>query len=125
MATQNPTLLGGLKAGIDLRTKQYHAVKMSAADTVVACTGVTDKPIGILQNNPNLNEEASIAVGGTSKFVAGGVVTNGTNVGTKADGRAQTAVATQFPVGTVVGDTTANDGEVTTVAVRIATVPLP
>jgi hypothetical protein len=96
MATQKP-ITHSFKAGGDLSAKQYHFVKISAAQTVVACTGTTDKAIGILQNDPDAaGEEAVVAILGTSKLVAGGIVAFGANIGPKADGRAQTAVATQF-----------------------------
>lgn len=111
MATQKP-ICHTFKAGADLSAKQYHFVKMSAPQTVVACSGVTDKAIGILQNDPDAaGEEAVVAILGTSKLVAGGVCTFGTNLGPKADGRAQTAVATQYARAHAV-DTSANDGEV-------------
>ena len=124
MATQNPVNLGGLKAGADLRTKQYHAVKISAADTVVSCAATTDKPLGILQNDPNTDEEAVVCVGGTSKYVAGGVVANAAQIGTKADGRGQTAVATQYPIGKVVSAASGADGDHITVTVNVSEVPL-
>lgn len=61
------------KADSDLRTKQYHAVKLTS--TGVDLPGaVTDIPYGILQNAPNTGEEAVIApigCGGYSKMVCG------------------------------------------------------
>jgi hypothetical protein len=96
MATQKP-ITHTFKAGGDLSAKQYHFVKMSADQTVVACTAVTDKAIGILQNDPDAaGEDAVVAIAGTSKLYAGAAYSFGINLGPKADGRGQTAVSTQF-----------------------------
>ena len=51
----------GLKAGAALTAKQWHAVKLATtAGEVVACSAVTDRPIGILQNDPADGEPAFI-----------------------------------------------------------------
>lgn len=69
----------GLLAGAALTAEQYQAVKLaSTANEVVACTAVTDRPIGILQNDPADGEAAqilglgvSLAVAATSTISAG------------------------------------------------------
>jgi hypothetical protein len=98
------TTLPGLFAGADLSAaaSQYKAVKLSAPNTVVLCAAVTDKPIGILQNKPKLNEPATVAWQGLSQWQCGAVLTAGTVVATNAAGQAQAAVATQFPIGQVI-----------------------
>jgi hypothetical protein len=98
------TTIPGLLSGADLSAaaSQYKAVKLSAPNTVVLCAAVTDKPIGILQNKPKLNEPATVAWQGVSQWQCAAVLTAGTVVATNAAGQAQAAVATQFPIGQVV-----------------------
>ncbi len=127
MATSNPPTLKSLNCATDLSAKQYHFVKMSGAQTVVICAAITDVPIGILQNAPDgtYNKAAVVAMiggGGTSKLVAGGALgTAGTIVATKADGRAQTAVTTQYPGATTI-DTAGADGDIIEVSLGAPTV---
>ena len=60
--------LKAYKAGADLSSKQYHFVKLSAIDTIVAC-GANEKPIGILMNKPVQGEAAEVALpGGGAKL---------------------------------------------------------
>ena len=61
----------GLKAGAALTAKQFHAVKMATTDgEVVAAAAVTDRPIGVLMNDPADGEPAQIAGPGVSMAVA-------------------------------------------------------
>lgn len=96
MATQQATQLITLKANADLSTKQYYFVKMTAARTVDIASATTDVIIGILQNKPTAaGQEAVVAIGGTSKLVAGAAISAGAVVSTTAASKGQTAVATQ------------------------------
>jgi hypothetical protein len=119
MATQQNTQTISLIASADLSAKQYHFVEMTGVNTVSYCNGTTDKAIGILQNDPISGGVAVVAIAGTSKLVAGGVVSAGGSVAPKADGRAQTAVATQY-ARAIVLETSANDGDI----VEAALIPL-
>jgi len=123
MATSVPDNCKTFIAGADLSAKQFHFVKLSAAQTVVACSATTDIPIGILQNKPDAaGKGAVVCMGGTSKLAAGGALaTAGTIVATKADGRAQAAVATQYPAAMTV-DTAGADGDLIEVIVGAPTV---
>jgi hypothetical protein len=122
MATSNPDNCKTFTAGADLSAKQYHFVKLSAAQTVVACSATTDIPVGILQNAPTSGKAAVVAMSGTSKLAAGGALaTAGTIVATKADGRAQAAVATQYPAAMTI-DTAGADGDLIEVTVGAITV---
>lgn len=71
----------GVIADTDLSTKQYRAVKMKGTTEVfevAAITANTDKPIGILQNDPDTGGKAAeVAWGGVSKVVLGGSVNSG------------------------------------------------
>lgn len=59
------------KAGSDLSDYQYRFVALDSADTIELCTGMSDYPIGILQNDPESGHEASVCINGTSKLHAG------------------------------------------------------
>jgi hypothetical protein len=119
MATQIPQTIP-LKAGADLSAKQYHFVEVTGVRTVGAANAVTDKAIGVLQNDPNAaGAEATVAIGGTTKLVAGGSITAGALVAPKADGRGQTAVATQY-ARAIALETSVNDGDI----IEVALIPL-
>jgi len=79
---------GNLTAAADLSSKQYHFVKLASATTVNVCSAITDAPIGILQNNPESGETATIAIFGISKVVADGTLAAGNVIGTSADAQA-------------------------------------
>lgn len=84
------TCTPGLKAGGDLTGAQYKFVKLNNAGDVVAIAAATDVPCGILQNKPNTGEAAQVAVEGVSKVQADEALDEGEEVGTSADGQAQT-----------------------------------
>jgi hypothetical protein len=79
--------LPSFTAAASLATKKFHAVKITAADTVNICTGATDVPVGILQNAPASGEACEIPEGGIVKAICGGVVAAGNWVGTDANGK--------------------------------------
>ena len=92
-------------AGADLSAKQYYFVKMSADNTVILCSGATDVPIGVLQNDPASGEEASVLVVGGTKLVASAAIAAGLKIGTASTGKADAKVAgtdtTEYTVGQV------------------------
>jgi hypothetical protein len=91
MSVQNKQIIVPFQAAGDLSTKQFYFVKLSAAHTVDVCSGVTDKPIGVLQNKPSAaGQEAEVCISGWTKVQAGGTVTVGThfNIGTDGNGKA-------------------------------------
>lgn len=60
-------------AGEDLSAKQYHFVKIDNGDgEVVAVSGATDRPIGVLQNAPTLGQAAEVTIVGGTKVECGG-----------------------------------------------------
>jgi len=71
----------GAIADADLSAKQYRAVKMKGTTEdfeVAAITAATDKPIGILQNDPDAaGKAAEVAYAGVSKGHLGGTVSSG------------------------------------------------
>lgn len=75
----NDTL--AVRAGADLRTKQYMAVEI---DGTVAGSSVA--AAGLLGNKPNNGEDATVVYQGRSKFVAGGTVAAGNTLGVNSTG---------------------------------------
>lgn len=111
-------------AGEDLSAKQYYFVKLSAAKTVVACSGTTDIAIGVLQNKPESGEAARVRLLGPTKVIADAALTYDDLVGTSADGQAAVMVngtdTTKYPRG-YVETPASNAGEVA----EIMLLPLP
>lgn len=113
MAWEGPQIkIPGLTASADLRQKQYHLVTMSGEKTVNACGTVTAIPVGVLQNAPNIGEEAEVVTIGVTKIVGDEDLDFGDLIGTSSDGQAQAIVAgtdtTVYIVGQVLdGNTTA------------------
>lgn len=83
------------KAGADLSAKQYHLVKFSADNTVVLCSALTDKPCGVLQDNPTVGQACQVLATGITKVAVNGVsaLLAGQAVGTAADGKAVKKIA--------------------------------
>jgi hypothetical protein len=112
-----------LVAGADLSAKQYFFVKLNSSGEAVLCSGATDKPIGVLQNNPASGEEAAIVVIGGTKLVSSASIDEGTLIGTSAAGKADAKTpgtdTTEFVVGTVIAAAGA-DLEILTAVVNCA-----
>jgi hypothetical protein len=92
-------------AGEDLSAKQYYLVKLSSGN-VVACSGVTDVPIGVVQNKPALGKAAEVVMLGGTKIVSSAATTAGALIGTAATGKAAAKTVgtdiTHYVVGTMV-----------------------
>lgn len=112
-----------LPAGADLSAKQYFFVKVNTSGQAVLCSGLTDKPIGVLQNTPKSGEEAAIVVVGGTKVVASASLDEGTLIGTTAAGKAGAKTPgsdiTNYVVGTVILAAGA-DNEILTAVVNCA-----
>lgn len=81
------------KAAATLADYQYHAMVLSAANTVTLA-GANAIVIGILQNKPDAAGEAAIVrVCGESKMVAGERIDLGTMITSKSDGHGERADA--------------------------------
>lgn len=108
-----------LPAGEDLSAKQYYFVKVNSSGEAVLCAAATDRPIGVLQNNPKSGTEAAIVVVGGTKVVAKNSIDEGVLIGTasdgKADGKTPGTDTTEYAVGTVILAATAEDQVATAV----------
>ena len=83
--------LAGLKAAGTL--VQYRACKMTAAHTVGSITNANaERPIGIVQNDPLVDEGVDIAVMGKCRAQYGGTVAAGDKLGCNDSGQLITDV---------------------------------
>lgn len=92
-------------------TTRYLIVKQGAdANHVAVCAGTTDVPIGVATDEAAAAEDpVDVALLGarcrTLKVAVGTVdISAGSLVATNASGKAQTAVATQYPIGRALTD---------------------
>ena len=74
-------------AAADLTASQYLLMNIDAAGKA-ALAGAAGRAVGVLQNNPNIDQAATLAIGGVSKVVAGAVVAAGADLQSDASGRA-------------------------------------
>lgn len=75
-------------AGEDLSAKQFHFVKLHTDGTVKACAATTDKPIGVLQNDPTSGQAALVKTAGLTEVIADSACAINDILGTSADGQA-------------------------------------
>lgn len=120
MATENPIYVDSSKSAYaDLSTKQYFLVK-ETANGIELCAAVTDKPCGILQNDPKAGESAQVMRLGKSKLVAGAAIAIGDQIGTDAAGKGAAKVVgtntTHYVVGSAC-EAAANANEIITVVI--------
>lgn len=84
-------------AAADLRQSRFRAVRWDTNGYVLA--GAGDEIAGVLENNPNIGEEARVFVGGIHEAVSGGDCWIGTQLIADEEGRLVQPVGT---VGVVV-----------------------
>jgi hypothetical protein len=112
-----------LEAGADLSSKQYYFVKLDNAGKAVVCSGATDIPVGVLQNNPTSGQAAEVVVVGLTKVSSDAGLAIGALIGTSGDGQADAKTmgtdTTEYVVGTVL-TTTGAAGVIGSVLVNCA-----
>jgi hypothetical protein len=116
-------------AAADLRLHQFKAVVLGAAGTVnLPMTDVTQKAIGILQNQPNLGEEAVVAVLGVSKAIANAAINAGVLVSPEwvddvgDSGKVGATVATAYTLGITLSPADAEDDVISVLLGNIAVI---
>lgn len=113
-----------LVAGEDLSAKQYHFVKIdNGTGKAVAVSGATDRPIGVLQNNPTSGQEAEVLIVGGTKIECGGSASAGQALFASASATAVTlafgtTASAAYSVGTFIAAGAA--GEVSTAVIDCA-----
>jgi len=111
---QGATIVDSLLAGGDLSSSQFRFVKMSGT-TVVAVSGATDQPVGVLQNTPASGELATFVRFGPTKLEASAAITAGARIGPSANGRGVTYTPNHAGSNWVCGrarDAAANAGDI-------------
>jgi len=74
----NSAVKASFTAGENLSAKQYHFVKIdNGTGDLVAVSGATDRPIGVLQNAPTSGQIAEVTIVGGTKIKAGGSASAG------------------------------------------------
>ena len=96
-------------ADLSAEANLYTVIKFDTDGKVVAVTGTTDKPAGVLQDTAKADLVVPVAVGGIAKCKAGATINAGDPVATKADGTLQVAVATQYVLGVARYDAASGD----------------
>ena len=92
MVMEIPGLMATFEAAASLSAKQYCVMKISASQKVNVC-GDGEAGIGILQNDPELGQEASLMISGISPAVYGGTVAPNDSLASDASGRLVAAAA--------------------------------
>jgi len=111
-------------AGADLSGSQYKFVKLdNGTGNVVVVDGATDRPFGVLQNNPTSGQAAEVTIVGGTKVNAGGTASVGEPLFANASANAVTlgvgtTGSTAYLVGTFVEDATS--GAITSAVVDCA-----
>jgi hypothetical protein len=100
-------------AAADLSAKQYHFVRLSAADTVnQASHSAGEDNFGVLQTKPAAaNRQCTVGVEGFSKVTAGGSLTVNDLITTNGSGRAAAAASGDMVMGRVL-QTAGGDGDI-------------
>jgi hypothetical protein len=119
----NSAVKTSFKAGADLSTAQYKFVKLNSDGDVILAAATTDRPIGVLQNDPASGETAEVTIAGGTKVKAGGSVAVGNPLFTNATALGVTSTvgssaATFYILGTVIS--AGASGEVVTAVIDCA-----
>jgi hypothetical protein len=96
----------------------YTFVKLSAANTVIACAGTTDKPIGVAQQAATSGQAVPVCIVGITKIEGDADLAYGNAIGTSSDAQAaaySVTDTTKYIVGTVLIDNAAAGGYATAV----------
>jgi hypothetical protein len=83
-----PTAFQSAPAGADLSAKQYFFVKLNSDREAILTSAATDKIAGVLSNEPEEDEDATIITAGTAKVSAGGTLSIGDYVTSDSAGEA-------------------------------------
>ena len=100
----------------------YRIVRVTSADTVAACSAVTDVPFGVTQDNANASTQAvPVAIAGIARVYFNDSVAAGALVATDASGRAIPYVALStgsYYVGILIGPKVNATGAIAEILVR-------
>lgn len=86
--------LRSLEAAADLSAKQFYGVYVDSTGKAALCAAAGVQVYGVLQNVPTAGKQASVAVSGITRAIAGGVIAPGAKVKVDSAGKFVTAAAT-------------------------------
>jgi hypothetical protein len=110
MSTQGAQIRESMIAGADLSTAQFTFVKMNTTDRTVVAAGNGDAAFGVLLNDPESGEAATVVTHGRVLVEVGtGGLTAGDSVGVDANGEAVTAASSDVIVGVCVDGASAGE----------------
>lgn len=114
--TYGPSIFDhSFKAAADLRTKQYYFVEYTAVDTVNVCNAAADRVMGVLLNEPNSNEAATVRILGIASVISDGsgtAIAAGDYVGANSSGKAVKKATADYSVAGMALDASTTDGKV-------------
>lgn len=110
MATSGNQVRESFVAGEDLSAAQFTFVKMNTTDRTVVAAGDGEAADGILINDPESDNAATVVTFGRERVLCGtGGLTAGDNVGVDANGAAVTAASSDIIVGKCVDGASATE----------------
>lgn len=114
MAFENNQIRETLRAAADLSGKQYHLLRLSAAEYTNQASnpGGTDN-FGVLLNKPLTNEAATVVLMGMGRVVAGAALAVGAMFTTNGSGRAVTVTSGGYVFGRAL-EAAGADGDIVT-----------
>jgi len=123
MSTKPNAVVAPFTAGADLSAKQYYGVKLHTTEGQVVLAGDADEAIGVLDNVGAVSgQPVSVVVGGGTKAIASGALAIGTKVNFDANGKLQSASATEFYIGRLIEPALA-DGDIVALIIEKGFVP--
>jgi len=89
----------GMVAAEDLSAMQYKIVNVHGDNTVKLRVAAGAGVLGVLNNKPENNENATVVVAGLTRCVAGGTISAGAWISTTASGTGLAATSGQYILG--------------------------
>ena len=99
MATKENTQSITLLAGADLSAAQFRFVKTNSSGYAVLA-GAGEMANGAVQNDPEMEQAAVVDISGVTKVEAAAAINPGALVASNGDGKAVTATAEDYALGT-------------------------
>lgn len=100
MAIQHNLMSITREAENDLSSNQYYCVELVASNKVDVCDAQGELAIGILQNEPEAGENASVMVSGISKVISHDTnIVAGSKLTTDANGKVEVAASGDEVIG--------------------------
>jgi hypothetical protein len=110
MSTQGNQIRESMVAGEDLSAAQWTFVKMNTTDRTVVAAGNGDAAFGVLINDPESGQAATVVTHGRVIVEVGtGGLTAGDNVGVDGNGEAVAAASSDIIVGVCVDGAAAGE----------------